>query len=242
MRCTSEIDTGTLACVGITNSGGYTGQTGNFTYVYVSNGISVGTTAVAANGVYAGLGGVATTGTVVGAAGSFNSLYVGPSAITGPTLSMGSGSFTTGLNMLGPLTGSNANGTNYTIDAAGNASFDGNLTVLGNYGAYARLYLSPTNYIYGTTALTWGAASPVSSSGFTHTAATSNVVITQSGYYMMYVHLCNTQTGITAQLTAYLQTSTNSGTSWTTVCTGLSNPQTTYCFDSPRKAKKKAQG
>ena len=222
MRCTSEIDTGTLACVGITNSGGYTGGTGSFTSVYASDGLSVGTTAVASNGIYAGLGGLATTGPVVAASGSFNSLYVGPSAITGPTLTMGSGSFTTGLNMLGPLTGSNLNGNNYTIDAAGNASFDGNLTVFGNYGAYARMALSTTSYGPGTPILVWGAAYPVSSGAFTHTSSTANVVITQAGYYMMYVNLCQTQASI-GQYSVYLQTSTNSGTTWTTVATGQSD-------------------
>ena len=41
LRCTSEVDTGTLSCVGLTNSGGYTGQTGSFTSLSVA-GVNVG--------------------------------------------------------------------------------------------------------------------------------------------------------------------------------------------------------
>ena len=82
--------------------------------------------------------------------------------------------------------------------------------------------LSTTSYNVGAQTLLWGAASPVSSNGFTHTSSTANVVITQAGYYMMYVNLCQTQSSI-GQYSVYLQTSTNSGTSWTTVATGQSD-------------------
>jgi hypothetical protein len=43
MRCSSVIDTGTLTCVGLSNAGGYTGQTGSFTSLLVA-GVNVGST------------------------------------------------------------------------------------------------------------------------------------------------------------------------------------------------------